>query len=242
MSIITSLAHSIKLRHRLEKSLFAPIRTWKKLTSSASFDQELHRMAHADAAQYAYEHFLDAAYYQSKLELYDHVIPMLTNRPGLCLEFGVFKAATINHFAKNCPNRLWDGFDSFEGLPESWGGGEKGKGAFSLGGKLPAVRNNVRLHRGWFDNSLPPFLKEHAGNAAFLHLDADLYSSTITVLRLCNERIERGTLLLCDEYFGQIGWRVGEHKALQEWAQQYNREIRCLAYVSNGAALFEVTK
>jgi hypothetical protein len=242
MSLITKFAHSIGFRHLLERRLFAPVRTWRKLTSAASFDQELHRAAHQDAATYAYTHFLEAAYFQSKRDMYDFVLPRIKQKSGMCLEFGVYKAATLNYFAKKLSNRPWHGFDSFEGLPEVWGGGEKGQGAFSLGGKLPAVASNVQLHKGWFDQTLPPFLAGNNQEVAFLHLDADLYSSTITVLQLTNERLVPGSLLLFDEYFGQIGWRVGEHKALQEWLQNFGREVQCLAYAANGAVLFEVIK
>jgi hypothetical protein len=242
MSLLTNLAHSIGFRHLLERRLFAPVRTWRKLTAAASFDQELHRAAHQDAAAYAYTYFLEAAYFQSKRDMYDFVLPRIQQKTGMCLEFGVYKAATLNYFANKTPNSSWQGFDSFEGLPEVWGGGEKGQGAFSLGGKLPAVAKNVALHKGWFDQTLPPFLAVNQGEAAFMHLDADLYSSTITVLKLTNDRLLPGSLLLFDEYFGQIGWRVGEHKALQEWMQTFEREVQCLAYVANGAVLFEVTK
>mgnify|MGYP004293221693 CR=1 FL=1 len=45
---------------------------------------------------------------------------------------------------------------------------------------LPRVRDNVVLHKGWFNDTLPPFL-DSAGRdlpAAFLHLDADIFEST----------------------------------------------------------------
>lgn len=242
MSLLHHLAHSIGLRHLIEKRILAPVRTWRKLTAAASFDQELHQAAHRDAAAYAYAYFADAAYFQSKKELYNYLFPLLSAKAGACLEFGVYKAATLNYFAKNLPNRPWHGFDSFEGLPEVWGGGEKAQGAFSLGGQLPKVRSNVSLHKGWFSNSFPPFLKENSGDIAFMHLDADLYSSTIDVLMLANDRLPVGAYLLFDEYFGQIGWRSGEHKALLEWEQACNRQVKCLAYASNGAALFEITQ
>ena len=46
---------------------------------------------------------------------------------------------------------------------------------------MPAA---VALHNGWFEDTVPAFLAARPGvPVAFLHADADLYSSTATVLR-----------------------------------------------------------
>jgi hypothetical protein len=242
MGLLHYLAHSIPLRHFIENKLFRPARSWKKLTAAASFDQSLHALAHQDAAAYAYEHFKSAAYFQSKKELYDLLLEKVAGVNGLLLECGVYKADTLNYFAARSQARTWHGFDSFEGLPEDWGGGEKGKGAFSLGGHLPAVKANVQLHPGWFEHTVVPFLQAQKQSVAFVHLDADLYSSTKTVLEAISPYLQPGTLLLFDEYFGQIGWREGEHKALLEWLPSCGYEAHCVAYAANGAVLFAVTQ
>lgn len=242
MGLLHFLAHSIPLRHFIENKFFRPARSWKKLTAAASFDQALHARAHQDAADYAYEHFKSAAYFQSKKELYDFLLEKVAQIDGLLLECGVYKADTLNYFAARSKERLWHGFDSFEGLPEDWGGGEKGKGAFSLGGRLPSVKPNVRLHQGWFENTVAPFLQTEEKAVAFVHLDADLYSSTKTVLEAITPYLQPGTLLLFDEYFGQIGWREGEHKAFKEWLPLCGYEAHCLAYAANGAVLFVLTQ
>lgn len=242
MGLLHYLAHSIPLRHFIENKLFRPARSFKKLTGAASFDQSLHALAHQDAAAYAYEHFKAAAYFQSKKELYDFLIAKISPVNGLLLECGVYKADTLNYFAGKLNSRQWHGFDSFEGLPEDWGGGEKGKGAFSLGGKLPAVKGNVQLHPGWFDNMVAPFLQNQQQPVAFIHLDADLYSATKTVLEASTPYVQAGTLLLFDEYFGQIGWREGEHKAFAEWLPGSGYQATCLAYAANGAVLWQLQK
>ena len=64
------------------------------------------------------------------------------------------------------------GFDSFEGLPEAWREG-RGGGFFDRGGQLPQVAPNVRLHAGWFDATLPAFLRSEA-NAAAAEATADV--------------------------------------------------------------------
>ena len=57
------------------------------------------------------------------------------------------------------------GFDSFEGLPEAWREG-CGPGMFSRDGAVPEVGPGVALHVGWFDDTLPTFIREHIGTGA----------------------------------------------------------------------------
>ena len=76
------------------------------------------------------------------------------------------------------------GFDSFEGLPEKWRDGYD-KGALSTNGKLPIVNTNVELIKGWFNETLLPFIQKHNGKkVSFIHMDADIYSSTKYVLNI----------------------------------------------------------
>ena len=107
----------------------------------------------------------------------------IRHKDGLHLEFGVYKGDSINHFAELAPDVTWYGFNSFEGLPEAWTLGAK-TGAFSIGGNLPPVRGNVRLTKGFFEDTLPGFVAQHPGaKIALLHIDCDLYSSTVTILK-----------------------------------------------------------
>ena len=132
------------------------------------------------------------------------------------------------------------GFDSFEGLPEAWSGSGQSKGAFSLGGKLPKVAPNIVLHKGWFSETAVAFFDQQDENLAFAHLDADLYTATLEALNAMTAKARAGSLLLFDEYFGQIAWREHEHKAFGEWLDNNQLEAECLAWVSNGAVLFRL--
>ena len=113
---------------------------------------------------------------------------------------------TLNFIASLLPGQI-HGFDSFEGLPEDWRQGHE-KGTFAVG-HLPRVRPNVRLYKGWFEDTLPAFREQYPGPVAFLHLDADLYSSTKTVLDILGEGIVPGTVIAFDEFFNYPGWRKG---------------------------------
>ena len=144
-----------------------------------------------------------------------------TEIDGLYLEFGVFKGETINEISLAEPDKIVYGFDSFEGLPESWTPSHQ-KGRFDLQGTLPQVQENVRLIKGWFDETLPDFLNEHKENCAFIHIDCDLYSSTKIVFDALKDRIVSGTVIVFDEYINYLGWEKGEHKAFVEFMQEKN--------------------
>ena len=136
----------------------------------------------------------------------------------LVLEFGVFSGRTINALAECLPNQnLW-GFDSFEGLPETWRS-DFSQGTFKVAA-MPEVRENVTLIKGWFDKTLPVFLDMTPGPVGFVHIDCDLYSSTKTVLTLLKDRLRDGAVIVFDEYFNYPGWEQHEYKAFSEFVDQ----------------------
>ena len=158
----------------------------------------------------------DALGFDSQRELIDFALTE-TKIEGHYLEFGVYTGGTIRFIASRLAKRVIHGFDSFEGLPEAWGGFNLGRSTFDVRGKLPRVPDNVRLHRGWFEDSLPPWLKDNSGPVAFLHIDCDLYSSTQTIFNLLSDRIVPGTVILFDEYFNFPNWENHEFKAFKEF-------------------------
>jgi hypothetical protein len=123
------------------------------------------------------------------------------------------------------------GFDSFEGLPEDWTSWQKA-GRFSLGGEKPEIgAANVMLHKGWFQDSLPPFLAAHPGDVRFLHVDCDLYSSTKTVLGHLGARLVEGSILVFDEYLNFPDWQKHEHRAWKEYSSAEGLSYEYLGYV-----------
>ena len=164
---------------------------------------------------------------------------------GMNLEFGVFSGLTISCLATARPELEFHGFDSFEGLPEDWDMGEKNvkAEAFDRKGELPEVPDNVTLHKGWFDETLPKFLEDNGGDISYLHVDCDIYSSTVTILENCNERIVPGTIIRFDELacwryaFQEASprgkanrvfyttWKDHEWKAMNEWLEKYDRKV-----------------
>ncbi|MDD5177608.1 MAG: tetratricopeptide repeat protein [Sterolibacterium sp.] len=137
---------------------------------------------------------------------------------GLVLEFGVRHGTSIRQIASLVAQEV-HGFDSFEGLPEAWH--DEPRGSYSTNGRIPAVPENVILHKGWFEDTIPGFLKKHGAPVRFMNIDCDIYSSTKTILELFAERILPGTVIVFDEYIGNKRWREDEFKAFQEAADKY---------------------
>lgn len=142
----------------------------------------------------------------------------LQHKPDtLWLEFGVYHGRTINYISKFTTDKVY-GFDSFEGLPEKWRDGYD-KGAFNRDGTLPAVHDNVELIKGWFDATLPSFIKRHNKKVSFIHLDADLYSSTKYILNTLKDYLDTNCILVFDELVNYPGFDgpTGELKAFYEF-------------------------
>jgi hypothetical protein len=151
------------------------------------------------------------------------------NIQGLFLEFGVFKGKSINFYSSLLPEQKFYGFDSFEGLPEDWGGWCIKKEKFDLKKELPRVNKNVELIPGWFDETLPAFLEKHTENVAFLHVDCDVYSSAKTIFKYLGSRIQPGTIIVFDEYFNYPGWQEHEYKVFQEFVRENNIKYEYIA-------------
>ena len=127
---------------------------------------------------------------------------LIAGRPFDYLEFGVFKGESIRKVAELNPNPAcrFYGFDSFEGLPTDWNE-EKKKGYFDVGGQMPNIDDaRVKFVKGWFDLTLPPFLQTYqAQDQLWIHIDADLYGSTMCALTYLNRHIRPGTIVVFDE-------------------------------------------
>jgi hypothetical protein len=215
-----------KLKQEMKRRFRGHIREEMARASSDIFLARRHKAA-VEAAAFVDQFMPQTKCYTDRFQLLSAALAQV-EIPGLYCEFGVFRAETLNFIASLLPEEI-HGFDSFQGLPEDWWNGHN-KGTFAVDG-LPQVRANVRLHPGWFESSIPLFMKENAGPIAFLHIDADLYSSTHTIFELLGERIVAGTVLQFDEFFNYPGWQAGEYKAFTEFCLAGRVEVRYLGYV-----------
>jgi hypothetical protein len=179
-----------------------------------------------ESARFYEETMLTALAFGSDLELLTHAMSVAPTE-GLILEFGVASGRTVRHLA-SLTGRHIHGFDSFEGLPETWRTGFV-QGAFKQ--QLPAVPGNVSLHHGWFTATVPPFIAKADESVALLHIDCDLYSSTAFVLTALSDKIVKGTVVVFDEYLNYPGWKQHEHRAFQEFISKTGLTFRFDSFV-----------
>jgi Macrocin-O-methyltransferase (TylF) len=181
--------------------------------------------------------FTPARRFPTRPQLYSAIANSVANERVLYLEFGVYTGTSLRHWCRLLRNPLSSlhGFDSFEGLPEGWDEARpKGEFARPTGpadGKrcLPRVDDpRVRLHIGWFQQTLPAFeLPEH--ERLILNLDADLYSSTRFVLDTLQAALKPGTIICFDEFSD----RLNELKAFNEFLNETGIPFRCLGGTTN---------
>ncbi len=192
---------------------------------------QMDRIACEQTALFVMENMPKVPTFTDRFALLDYSLKAVDPQAeGLYCEFGVWTGLTINHIASRTDHTI-HGFDSFEGLPEDWRT-RYPKGTFSLEG-LPKVRKNVALHKGWFDESLPGWAEENPGPIIFIHFDADLYSSTKTVLDILADRIVPGTVIQFDEYFNYPGWQDGEYKAFKEFVESRDIKFEYIGYLGD---------
>lgn len=160
---------------------------------------------------------------------------------GLVLEFGTATGRTLNQFAYWLPNQIIFGFDSWQGLPEKFN--DLPAGHFAQ--PLPEVLPNCRLVQGWFgarpaqdqsgiaEFTAREFAKVRKEPIALLHLDADLYSSTKTVLDVFAKQIVPGTVILFNEYWNHPTWKKHEFRAWQEHCKAHGVKYEYIGYASD---------
>jgi hypothetical protein len=194
------------------------------------------RLASEESARYIQENMRAIPNFDTDYDLHDWIArtqldPFLVAK-GTVLEFGVATGRTLNHFARLLPQKTVYGFDGFVGLPEDWTSRMR-KGFFART-SLPRVRKNCELWVGWFNETLPGFVKDvqQKQPVALLHVDCDLYSSTVTVLKELKKNIVPGTVIVFDEYLNYPGWQLDEFKAWQEFVKANKIKYEYIGYVS----------
>ena len=171
------------------------------------------RAAVASSAAFVQEQMPGARTFPSPRETLEYALSLAPDG-GMALEFGVYSGTTLTRIAAARGGVGVYGFDSFVGLPEDWRAGFS-RGTFAV--ESPPVVHGAELVIGWFADTLPGFLATHPGPVDVLHLDADLYSSTATVLAGVGPRLRPGSVVIFDEYLNHPGWQHGEHRAWSEY-------------------------
>jgi O-methyltransferase len=174
--------------------------------------------------------------YTDRLKLYDCIIKGegLDGKPMHYLEFGVAGGTSFAWWANanKHPDSLFYGFDTFEGLPEDWHFYKKG----DMGFDVPLLEDSrARFIKGLFQDTLYLFLEDYRQRAGrseairVIHLDADLYSSTLFALTMLAPYLKNGDILFFDEF------NVPNHEfaAWNDFVRSYYIKYEVLGAVNN---------
>ena len=174
--------------------------------------------------------------YKKRYELYAFVNNhyQQADQPLVYLEFGVAAGASFQWWMSSNNNKdsLFFGFDTFEGLPEKWGGFyEKGSMRFDM-----PVLEDARgtFIKGLFQDSLPGFIREHeqilnARVRKVILMDADLYSATIFTLSQLFPMLHKGDIIMFDEF----SVALHEFKAFLEFTGNFYIQLKPVVAVNN---------
>ncbi len=170
--------------------------------------------------------------YNKRYKLYEY----LFNEKGLdsginYLEFGVSDGHSFLWWVKHNQHQAsrFYGFDTFEGLPEDWGGFKKG--AMSTNSSIPSIDDNRAVfYKGLFQETLPVFLQMLDKNSRkVIMMDADLYTSTLYALTSLAPKLQKGDLILFDQF------NVPRHEflAFQDFITSYYLNFQLIGAANN---------
>jgi hypothetical protein len=134
----------------------------------------------------------------------------------LYVEFGVHRGYTMSWWTHSVTvsEARFVGFDSFEGLPETWTPDIR-KGTFSTNGQAPETDDErVSFIKGWFADTVPNFAPpDH--DLLIVNVDGDLYSSATCCLGWAARNLRVGDFL----YFDEFRDSRNEGQAFEEFAE-----------------------
>lgn len=125
---------------------------------------------------------------------------------GEIAEIGVYRGSSAKMISMLKGKRELHLFDTFEGLPDSSKEKHFNKGDFSA--SLDEVKRNlsreenVFFYKGLFPNTAGPIKDK---KFSFVHLDVDLYKSTLDCLKFFYPRMSKGGVIISHDYVSSLG-------------------------------------
>ena len=180
----------------------------------------------------------------SKILAHYELFKMVREVPGAIVECGVFKGASLARFAAfreifgNPFSKKIVAFDTFDTFPQTGFADDKsiresfvrgaGEQSISLEQMMLVLRHkrceqHVELVAGDICTTVPKYVKEHpALKISLLNLDTDIYEPAVVILETLYPRLERGGVLIIDDY----GVFPGETKAIDDYFASSGVEIK----------------
>ncbi len=174
--------------------------------------------------------------YRNRYNLYKYISDnyLKDNSKIIYLEFGVAGGESFKWWLnENKDNSsCFYGFDTFEGLPENWGVLFK-KGDMNYE-ESQMQDKRAKFIKGLFQDTLFSFIQDNkdylnSNTRKVIHMDADLYSSTIFVLSQLYPYLKSGDIILFDEF----NVPLHEFKAFKEFTEAFYIKLEPLGAVNN---------
>ncbi len=177
--------------------------------------------------------------------------------PKVYFEFGCHSGRTFSAAIRASrelsilENTEFYAFDSFEGLPKT----SDDDGIFKSGTFLTGIEDfkkalkkqaNYKISddhiiKGFYSDSLTPELQGKMPKVGVVHIDVDLYSSTVDVLSFIKPLLVKGSVIIFDDFFCfPAGSNQGEDRAFGEFLNA-NPEFKVMewkSYSSFGKSYF----
>jgi O-methyltransferase len=137
---------------------------------------------------------------------------------GNIAEVGVFKGGSASLIAKaNTTCKKIYLFDTFDGLPDlntfdnstQFYSGQF-KSSYDEVKEYLSKYENINIHKGYFPSTSKPIENELF---SFVHLDVDLYETTLECLKFFYPRMTKGAILISHDYT----WAIGVRKAFNDF-------------------------
>ena len=170
--------------------------------------------------------------YEDRFKLHEFIInEELKDQTMDYLEFGVASGVAFKWWVeknKNPETRFY-GFDVFTGLPEDFGVMKKKH--YDTQGSTPKIDDQrIAFISGLFQESLPRFLADYRSDKRkVIHMDADLYSSTLFVLTRLLPFLKKDDIIIFDEF----GVPTHEFRAFSDIVSSYHLKFELLAAINN---------
>ena len=188
--------------------------------------------------------------YCANLDLINH----FKETNGIIVECGVWRGGMLASIAEVLgPRREYHAFDSFEGLPEAKEKDGLEAKKWQENKESPSYYNNCsagqefvteamaiakaikfNTHKGWFEQTVPPFAK-NAKEIAILRLDGDWYESTMVCLKYLVPLVVKNGIVIIDDYYD---WN-GCSRAVHDFLSNYDRPLKLKQWL-NTVAYFKV--
>lgn len=160
-------------------------------------------------------HFGNPKRFFNRERLFGYLVDNKLGNDVIVFEFGVAKGYLtrwVLHRDRTHRITTWHGFDTFEGLPESWRNYQPG--AFSNNGKAPSIDDlRITWHIGFAEERIKEInLDSLTKQPLLLIFDLDLEQPTREIIQYMIRSIKPGDLIYFDEAFD-----FGERQVIMDY-------------------------